>query len=389
MKLIQSGRGESRRLVLVYHLDPAAASIQRLICAAAGEAIVANETLAAFRQQYASVRPLSAIVDWAKKQSGALHVSQVVLVGYSEGAQALRAHALAGDKPDAMVAIDGTHASIPPVEKTQLAPWRRYIDAAKAGECVFVASHSGIVPPNYLSTRKTLELVTGWALGTTGTKTEGRCTVHSFPGATAEAHREQARDVLPRLLAQAMAALDAPVAVPEPPPSQPKAPAIYTFSAALLAAAEADLDRGHTELVNNRGPWIKMVLARFGILEGNSFCAAAVSHWINEASKALGVVSPVKGSAGAKALMAQCQGAHAWYAPTRENRGKVAPGHISFWHRGPVGGWTGHIGVVCAVGVDSYYTIEANAGNVARMAVSMVERKFNDPLLLGFASLDG
>ncbi len=389
MKLIQPGRGESRRLVVVYHLDPSASSIQRLVCAAAGDAIVINETLAAFQNQYSSVRPMSALVEWAKKASGALHVSQVVVAGFSEGCIAVRAHLLNGDNPDACIACDGTHSSQPPVEKTQLAPWRNYIDRAKRGERVFLGSHSAIVPPTYPSTRATLERVTGWTLGTVGAmRTEGKCRIRSYPGGDKEAHFKQGREILPLMISEAMAMLDAPVAVPEPPPSQPKAPAAPSLAAAILAAASADLDAGHIESPNNYGPWIRMVLARFGITEGNSFCAAAVSYWINEAAKACGVVSPVKGSAGAKALMAQCQGASAFYAPTRENRGRLRPGHLVFWHRGAAGSWTGHVGIICAVGVDSFYTIEANAGSVARMAVSMVERKFSDPLLLGFASLE-
>jgi hypothetical protein len=389
VKLIQPGRGESRRLVVVYHHDPAADSIQRLVCAAAGDAIVVNETLGAFQNNYSSVRPMAAIVDWAKKASNALHVSQVIVVGFSEGCQAVRAHLLNGDNPDACLAVDGTHSSAPPVEKTQLAPWRKYIDRAKRGERVFIGSHSAIVPPTYPSTRATLERVTGWTLGTVeARKQEGRCVILSSPGTTKEAHWRQARKVLPRMLAEAMSLLDAPAAVPEPPPSRPTAKPVSSLPAAILAAAEKDLTAGHLELVDNHGTWIRMVLARFGIGEGNSFCAAAVSHWINEAAKACGVVSPVKGSAGAKALMAQCQGASAFYAPTRENRGKVAPGHLVFWHRGAAGAWTGHVAVVCSVGIDSFFTIEANSGNVARMAVSMVERKFNDPLLLGFARLE-
>ena len=38
LRLIQSGRGETRDLLVVFHLDPMAQSIQRRICAAMSDA---------------------------------------------------------------------------------------------------------------------------------------------------------------------------------------------------------------------------------------------------------------------------------------------------------------------------------------------------------------
>jgi hypothetical protein len=213
LKLMSPGRGEARDLLVVFHVDPSAKSVQADIINAAGDAIVVNETFAAFKSLYASPTPLPKLMEWAVKEAGAMAIRRVVLAGFSEGCQGVRSQLRAGMRPEAVIACDGTHASRPPAAE-HIQPWRALAERAKAGECVFLASHTRI-HTEYLTTRETLELITGWKLTEKmAFKAEGKLCVYSWPGNTAAAHIEQRRLALPKMVAEAFALLDgtAPVA---------------------------------------------------------------------------------------------------------------------------------------------------------------------------------
>lgn len=138
-----------RPVLVAYHwggkLDPDLASRVELV----------RVQGAPFASQYARegagvVRPFAA-----------LHPGRrVILLGFSEGVQAVRAHlrdgaALSSGRLVGVVALDGAHASSPPVEASQLAPWR----ALHRSHVPWVMTSSRIVPPGYLSTREVLRLL--------------------------------------------------------------------------------------------------------------------------------------------------------------------------------------------------------------------------------------
>jgi hypothetical protein len=95
-----------------------------------------------------------------------------------------------------------------------------------------------------------------------------------------------------------------------------------------------------------------------------AFCSIAIQTWLQKASAQSGQTSPIVGSAGAKATMAQLQAKGLWISVStlRESPGAVQAGMLAVWRRGEPGACTGHIGVVTSgVAGDSFQTIEANA----------------------------
>jgi hypothetical protein len=240
-RLVQAGRGSSRALVIVYHYT---AELDRAVRDACGASpCVVNVTEQPGKSRYARVgpgglAPLDEVRAWAEKTAGAVLDGRLVLVGFSEGCQALRAHLRAGAFPAAVVAVDGTHANLPPDEATQIVPWRAYFEAARAVTGAdgphFVASHTDIRTDligagAYMPTRKVLERVTGWLLPVPTTlrlerpTRENNAVVYSFGGRDAAAHVHQAREVLPALLAREVAPWAWPAAEAEavPPPALP------------------------------------------------------------------------------------------------------------------------------------------------------------------------
>jgi hypothetical protein len=75
----------------------------------------------------------------ARRALGATEATPLVLAGYSAGCQPVRSHLQAGVRPRGVLAIDGTHASIPPAP-AQLAVWRDAAARARAGEHVLVTT---------------------------------------------------------------------------------------------------------------------------------------------------------------------------------------------------------------------------------------------------------
>lgn len=221
-RLVQKGAGDVRPLVIVYHLTAELDEIVRRACPP--EALILNSTGAAFGGAYArvgapAVQPLAAVRAYAKSL-GAFELGRIVLVGFSEGCQAVRAHLTAGQWPDGALAADGSHASLPPSD-VQIGPWKDMMAMAEGTDARFFASHTEIrtdrVKPPYMPTRQVLERVTGWALGpatpeddptapygATGyvvRESETRHTrIRSYPGNAAKDHVHQAKLALPEQL---------------------------------------------------------------------------------------------------------------------------------------------------------------------------------------------
>lgn len=207
LRLLSPGAGPVRDLVVVYHYD---GRFDDLLRKAAPEAVIYNETGPDFKGHYrrtgkGGLLPMRDLIARAQREAGPFTLRWTVVAGFSEGCQGPRAHLLDGADVDAVIACDGTHASLTPLEAEQIEPWRVYAGRARKNERVLLLSHTRIQPPNAMSTCAVLRLVTGWPLDTAPARqTEGRLVVYSYPGNDAEAHREQARVHLPRMLTEAL-----------------------------------------------------------------------------------------------------------------------------------------------------------------------------------------
>ncbi len=177
---------------------------------------------------------------------------------------------------------------------------------------------------------------------------------------------------------------------PLPPPAAGAAvdlAAIDRFAAEVLAAARRDLfdeatGAGVREVAGNSGPRVNALLRAVHVAPPANWCAAAVTSWLRAAEAATGLPSPIAGSAGAKAVMAQLQAKSRWW-PKHDLPGRpIEAGMIVVWHRGDPGAWTGHIGVVENAESDRLETIEGNSGP-AGDRVARMRRLLSDPMLLG------
>jgi peptidoglycan hydrolase-like protein with peptidoglycan-binding domain len=168
------------------------------------------------------------------------------------------------------------------------------------------------------------------------------------------------------------------------PPAPPKA-----LAAAFLARALADLDAGVVETAPNDGPRIRAMLSAVGVTWPDHWCAAAATDWIHGAAHDLGIEAPVRGSAGALALMAQFQQAGRFMSATdlRTNPYRLEPGQIAFWLRGAPGSGKGHTGAVetRATGT-AFASIDGNGGPQGDR-VARTQRDLRDPKFLGVGRL--
>lgn len=138
----------------------------------------------------------------------------------------------------------------------------------------------------------------------------------------------------------------------------PESTAMHPFGLSVLMAAISDLGKGE-EGGNNSGEYVESLLGKeFDGDDDNdgSWCAAAVSHWIIEASKSDNVTLNFNTSFGAKALYRNI-------LAVGSEVSDPAAGDIVCWDRGAVGSWQGHIGVVERYENGVLHTIEGNKGS--------------------------
>jgi hypothetical protein len=179
-------------------------------------AVVASETRPGFKQLYDTlggegITPLPDAIAEVGEKIGrpGWQPDRVVLAGFSEGCQGVRAQLRAGYDASAVVAADGTHAAASPNYASQIDPWKSFANLAKAGQRTMIASHSTI-PTTYKSTRETLRLITGFPLDDLGTadnpavSQEGNLTVYSVDGTQAADHVLQGNVLMPRMIGEAL-----------------------------------------------------------------------------------------------------------------------------------------------------------------------------------------
>ncbi len=204
-RLVSAGAGDRRALVVCYlvgrQLD--ADLIAALDGALDGACIVAFDD--------PSGEPL--ITTQLRARDAGWRDGPLVLIGYSAGVlQGVRQRLLDGAEPAAVVAIDGTHAGLPP-RRWQLEPWERLAAAARAGRRLFVATHTYLsyverLADPYQATATTLRQATGWPLEHGGPlplgveHSDGALHVHSYESGPidGQAHRDQLRVALPAML---------------------------------------------------------------------------------------------------------------------------------------------------------------------------------------------
>lgn len=219
LRLVQAGSGDSRPLVFVVHFaggsaasphfidDRIRAAVSRETCVVGYTAPVPagkGTTGGAYREIGAAASDggrfpdLLQVCAWATAHgAGAVHPwGPVVVAGFSEGGQGVRAWL--GEPIAAFLAVDGVHASKPPDEASQIAPWRERVKQARAGTFRAVYTYSQIDPPSFLAVRETLRLILGLAPMPPGKVFEaGGLRVSSFGGNDAGSHAFQLQAVLP------------------------------------------------------------------------------------------------------------------------------------------------------------------------------------------------
>lgn len=160
--LQEKGSGSRRDVVVIAHggvTDP--------IRAAAPGAIVVSLVAKPLSGGYGSigpgkVPPLFELVNGALQAAGGPSLGRLILVGFSEGCQAVRAWLAAGEVPSAAIAIDGIHGSSPAPSSSQVIPWRSFFERARRGDRFGAVTATRIPTSGYLPTATMLPRVTGF-----------------------------------------------------------------------------------------------------------------------------------------------------------------------------------------------------------------------------------
>lgn len=383
MRIVQ--RGSSRDLAILYLVGP---QCDADIRAALGP----TPWVVAFDDKNGH-RP----ADAAKflEQEGLHEIHSLCLVGYSAGAQAVRAALLKpGDLPGARfaaVAIDGAHASMP-AERWQIDVWKDIAERARAGEALLVITATAqtyveSLPAPYLSTLTVLRKVFAPHIEPGDEIHERDLHVHAYRSKAADkkAHADQQRVVMPEMLRLYVRPWLERSA--EAPPVVCKH-AVKSLGERALAVIM--LKVGQRETVPNKGPIVewamrgcvrrspKGVEVRLGVL--GPWCAGTVGASERDAALPGEQIPTWRGAVWEAVRDALEDGT--WrdvgaYMPK--------PGDLGVYKRSGgdprVPGQEGHIGRVLRAPIDgAYATVDGNIND----AVSIVERRLDDPLLVGW-----
>lgn len=160
---------------------------------------------------------------------------RLILAGFSAGAQAVRAHVLAGVKADAVVCVDGISEAWPKPIAMRIDAWRKLADEARKGERAFILTHTRqtyteqLAKP-FASTLTTARLISGMALDEPIARyRDGKFLVWSCPSKPydPDAHRHQGQVVAGEALREALdlvEGIDRDVVTPREPSSRPPVP---------------------------------------------------------------------------------------------------------------------------------------------------------------------
>lgn len=388
MRIIQ--RGSSSDLVVAYLLGPHIDEPMR-------EALGPSPWIVAFTDA-AGVSPTNVVI-----ALGIDRVRSLVAVGYSAGTQAVRAALRSGSFPTCdrigIVAIDGTHASIPP-QPWQLRIWQLAAEQARKGEKLFVATCTAQTyveqlpaEQRYLSTISVLRDAIDPALTPRmppDERHDGDLHVYAYASRScdAAAHIAQQREVLPMVLAKHVRPWLEIVADPETKPDGCR-PRRSLGERALDVAATFV---GWREAGPNKGDLVRRSLAGctrivsgrevpLGIREGVPWCAAFVGfceHMVQFPGE-----PRYPWRAAVWELVRDAKDARTWhevgaYVPR--------PGDLAVFKRGgkdPRNGVEGHVERVASVLSDGMFeSIGGNVGDaVARRRWRIEEQSASEALV--------
>lgn len=210
LRLVQAGYGEERPLVVVYHAGPWSDAL--LQEAAGPAACIVNDTEAPSQGLYAradqgGIANLDAAVAAAQSAAGQpFRPSPLVLAGFSEGCEGVRAQLLAGYYPDVAICADGIQVPRGYTD-ADLWVWRDLAARARAGERKFLISHAFFTATRGLPVVETVRAITGLPLPQGGSADDplvvrdGGLTVLSAD----TDHASQGHVLLPRMVREAVA----------------------------------------------------------------------------------------------------------------------------------------------------------------------------------------
>lgn len=206
MRIIQPGSGLKRNVLLGFYTQN---SIGQMASDLPGVAVLNVDALPEGHvpitraQLTAKVRLL-----------GADELGEVALIGWSAGCHCVRDQ-LRTLLPEVVIALDGTHGSIPQPGSMPLAPWAQLIAEGRHGDRLFVASHTYLLYTDHLpagqafmATAHVLRQLTGWALPepadpkAPAVRRDGDLVVYSWQSGDVDgaAHVRQVHDVGPLLV---------------------------------------------------------------------------------------------------------------------------------------------------------------------------------------------
>lgn len=233
LRIVQTGSGNPRPLVLIYHLnervDPA------LRAAAGSSALIVNDTTSG--SDYSNTPPLDQTIQTLRQMTGASNFSPILVVGFSAGGWATKRILEQGGDPDAVVVADGTYATSP----DGWAAWQRYAELAKVRKRAFVTSNTSLLVPS--STWHVLSAIAGTTLplgavagrpadapliqGAGPARYEnGNFVILSYPTNDMPGHLYQGDVVLPAMIAEALSKVS----------GSRKAGAVFAVLAGIFAA---------------------------------------------------------------------------------------------------------------------------------------------------------
>ena len=318
---------------------------------------------------------------------------------------------LVGSRLQFVHVVDGIHASVPPTPQ-QIEVWANLIERARKGEVTFTATASSMTyTKNIRPGEKGRAWPTSWvldqALGLEDGSLQpnqpiidGRLYVEKFPSPekptkeAAQAHRDQVNVILPATLEKFWKLPGTSIRVPAIRPEN-------AYDAMIQASDYWQNLTPYEDKGYNRGDAIDQWLLAVNVAVGNPYCAAFAGQCIRDAFGNLGRPAPVKGSAGARALMQQFKAA-GLFVPVRTEttgtalpesswRGRLKPGALGFYARPPKPE-NGHVDILRGLGDWSYFVTEGNADRIVEegriRAVIQTEKRFSNPNLLGFGVWD-
>lgn len=267
IRIVQPKSQTPSDVVLIYN---AAADVDPAVKKAWPEAAIGNETMEAFKSHYSRIggKDLTPLVDAVKRLDLEwTDVRNLVLVGFSEGCQALRTFLLSGAFPSGIIAIDGIHSNLGKnptghedggdIRWFHVQPFRTYAEFAKGDVRLFTITHSDIVPwgkdGGPASTTRLARLILApdveKPMGTTTAGVspfqlvsgfrQGMFSVLGYSGKDKAAHSYQLMHVMPEVLAQARAKLLAANAVFTPLPGSGTTPKLGSADVAPWTGPEA------------------------------------------------------------------------------------------------------------------------------------------------------